>query len=307
MKKLLTLLTLLVVSLSLIACDNDENVLVVGMEAAYAPFNWATNTANEFTHPLHGTSLHVDGYDVQLARKMAEALGMELRIRSFSWTGLIPALETGQIDAIIAGMTATDTRREVIDFTNTYWTSDIVGLIRTDSIFANATTVAELDGARAVAQINTIYDTMYNQIPNGVRVSPLDDYAQLSAAILAGTADIVIGEYPVIALAAAANDNLTYITFTQGYGFVIERRNEAGEVISTATRADVAIGVRQSEPNTRDRRIRDTMNEVLATLSETDRYAIMNAAILRHTPSGLTPSPLITNFENIDLNRNYLV
>lgn len=277
MKKIVMVTMILIVALGLVACQNDrDDVFRVGLEAAYAPFNWTTTTESEFTHPIHGQpNMFADGYDVQIARMMAEEMGKTLEIHSITWLGLIPALITNQIDAIIAGMTATDARREQIDFTNTYWTSEVTILVRENTTFAEATSLEDLSGARVVSQAGTIYDTMYNQIPNATRLAPLNNYGQLALQLQTGNADVVIGEYPVIALAAAQSAGLTYVRFAEGNGF-------------TPHFAPVAIGVRQNDQDTRD-----SMNNVLARLSEADRYEIMDAAIARHTPVATTSTQLV--------------
>ena len=78
------------------------------MEADYPPFNWAETSSNDYNHPLHGQrNMFVAGYDVEMARLIAEELGMELQIKMIAWEALIPALQAGEIDLIIAGMTPT--------------------------------------------------------------------------------------------------------------------------------------------------------------------------------------------------------
>src|SRR5690554_309331 len=106
MKKVFSGFILLVLTIVLVACGNttSDNVLRVGMEVDYPPFNWAETTANEYNHPVHGQpGTFVAGYDVDMAKKIAKELDMELEIRMIEWNSLIPALQSGQIDLIIAG------------------------------------------------------------------------------------------------------------------------------------------------------------------------------------------------------------
>ena len=70
--------------------------------------------------------MYANGYDVQIAQYVANKLGMKLEIYSIEWDGLLPALESGTVDAIIAGMSPTAEREEQIDFTNVYYSSNLV-------------------------------------------------------------------------------------------------------------------------------------------------------------------------------------
>ena len=88
------------------------------------------------------------GYDVEIAKRVAEGLGKELVIVPTQWDGLVPALTSGSIDAIIAGMSPTEERRQVIDFTDPYYESRLVVVTRKNSEFANATSLADFAGAK---------------------------------------------------------------------------------------------------------------------------------------------------------------
>ncbi len=104
--------------------------LRVAMECAYAPFNWTdTGSASLGAVPISGEGkdgLYANGYDVQIAQYIANELGMKLEIYSYEWDGLIPALDSGAVDAIIAGMSPTAEREEQIDFTSVYYSSNLV-------------------------------------------------------------------------------------------------------------------------------------------------------------------------------------
>lgn len=91
--------------------------LRVGMECAYAPNNWQESEASDTNVPIENVpGAYAEGYDVQWARIIADYLGLELVIVKMDWDGLIPALNEGQIDAIVAGMMDTASRREAINF-----------------------------------------------------------------------------------------------------------------------------------------------------------------------------------------------
>jgi putative lysine transport system substrate-binding protein len=89
----------------------------IGMEAAYAPYNWQVSEASEYTIPIDNVQgAYADGYDVQIAKIVCKALGGEPVAVKQSFSGLIDSLNNGQIDLIIAGMSATPEREESVGF-----------------------------------------------------------------------------------------------------------------------------------------------------------------------------------------------
>lgn len=115
--------------------DGANGVLKVAMECAYRPFNW-TDTSADATYGSVAISgegkdgLYANGYDVQIARYVAAKLGMKLEIYQYAWDSLIPAVQSGSVDAIVAGMSPTEDRAKEVDFTDTYYTSDLVVVIK---------------------------------------------------------------------------------------------------------------------------------------------------------------------------------
>ena len=102
MKRMFALLIAAMMILSAAAAAADT--LRVGMECGYAPYNWQQTDANEFTAPIADGNGYADGYDVQIALRIAQALNMDLEVVKTDWDGLIPSLNAGNIDLIIAGM-----------------------------------------------------------------------------------------------------------------------------------------------------------------------------------------------------------
>ena len=120
--------------LSLYACSSkssEDKVLTVGMECAYAPYNWAQTTDANGAVPISGKdNLYASGYDVQVAKYIAAELGMALEVYSYEWDSLIAAVQSGAVDAIIAGMSPTAEREEQVDFTDCYYNSNLVVIIK---------------------------------------------------------------------------------------------------------------------------------------------------------------------------------
>lgn len=273
MKKIFVLFVLAVTSLGLTACQRTEAIdpdhvtrITVGLEAAYAPFNWTTTTAGEFTHPLFGQSgTYTDGYDVVIAQIIAEALGAELVIKQIDWDGLIPSLDSGNIDLIIAGMSPTPTRAESVLFTNEYFRSEQVMVVLNTGNFAHATSLADFAGARVVAQQGTLQDDLIDQIPSVNHLTPLSTYAFLLQEVVSQTADAFVAELPVAQAMVATNSNLHIVQFAEGQGFTV---TDEEVIVSIALRLiDVAL--------------RDRINEILAGITMSQRTAMMTAALNR--------------------------
>lgn len=96
--------------------QSNSNKLRVGMAVANAPYNWAQTTDANGAVKVVGKEEYAIGYGVEIAKRVAKAMGKELEIVKIEWDGLLPALLSGEIDTIIAGMSPTPSRKEVIDF-----------------------------------------------------------------------------------------------------------------------------------------------------------------------------------------------
>lgn len=273
MRKVFLLFTVLLSFGLLSACGSSEqfdltegNTLTVGLEAAYAPYNWMTQTQNEFTVPLSGQpGAYVDGYDVVVARRIAEELNLELVIKAIDWDGLIQALQANQIDLIIAGMSPTSERAKTVNFSNEYYRSEQVIVVQKASSLVNATSLNDLSGKRAVAQLGTLQNDLIDQIPNVTKLTALESYGAITQALRSGQADLFIAELPVAQSITAANSDLTYVAFTGENGFEV-----AEEDVTTA------VALRK-----RDTDLLEAINTVLVGISVETRNGWMTAALER--------------------------
>ena len=142
--------------------SGEKEKLYVGLECAYAPFNFTqTDNANGAV-PIYNSNKkqiagYANGYDVMIAAKIAQALNKELCIVKLEWEALIPAVKVGTIDMIIAGMSPTAERKKSIDFSDAYYNSQLVVVVRKDGAYANATSLADLKGAKITAQSGTFH------------------------------------------------------------------------------------------------------------------------------------------------------
>lgn len=170
----------------------DGTTLRVGMEAAYAPYNWQVSEASEYTIPIENVSgAYADGYDVQVAKMIAEALGMEPVAVKLDFAGLIDALNNGQIDIVCAGMSVDPDRAQSADFSDSYIDDDIVMITTQDSPYAGATTFADLSGASVMGQAATMYDTVIDQIPDINHMTPGETVPIVVESLASGTSDVI--------------------------------------------------------------------------------------------------------------------
>lgn len=170
----------------------DGKTLRVGMEAAYAPYNWQVSEESEYTIPIENVSgAYADGYDVQVAKIIAEGLGMEPVAVKLEFGSLIDALNSGQIDIVCAGMSVTPERADAAAFSDSYVDDDIVMICKNDSAFAGATTFAELAGASILGQAATMYDDVIEQIPDVNHMTPAETQPMVVENLMNGTCDII--------------------------------------------------------------------------------------------------------------------
>ena len=243
----------------------NEGVLVVGMECAYAPFNWTETTQTESNVAISNLSgAYAEGYDVQVAKILADELGLQLQIKALEWGALINNLNSGLIDCIIAGMSPTAERMETIDFTNKYYESTHVLLLKKTSEYASANSLSGFAGATVIGQTGTIYADLVSQAvaAGAVAGTNLSTVPHIVNAIVNDTADATILEEPVAMGICSQYPELTYVKLTQG-GFEVADEDKI-----------VSIGVRKGFTLTTQ------INEVLASkLTESTRATLMEQAI----------------------------
>ncbi len=203
----------------------DRQVLRVGMECAYAPFNW-TQSEQELSNgdkavPIYGTSDYAYGYDVMLAKKVADQMGMELEVHKVDWSSIVLGMNSGDYDAIIAGMGYTKERDQSVDFTDPYYIRNNVIIAKKDGPFANAKTLSDFKGASSTTQIGTIWEQYVPQIPDVEQLTYYETTSEVVMAVSTGTADCVVLDEPTAMSATMSNPDLTYIKLDESDGFTV--------------------------------------------------------------------------------------
>jgi len=232
----------------------------IGLEAGYPPFNWTQQDDANGAVKIADNAEYAGGYDVQMAKKIAEGLGKELVIVKMEWDGLVPALQSNKIDAIIAGMSPTEERKKTIDFTENYYTSDFVMVIKKGSKYEGAKSIQDFSGAKITSQLNTSNYTVIDQIKGVEKQTAMESFPAMRVALEAGKIDGYVAERPEGISASAANDKFTYVAFEEGFD-------------TDLSNTSIAVGLRKDDAN------REKINEILKGISEDDRQAIMEEAI----------------------------
>lgn len=240
--------------------EGEDNTFKVGLEAAYAPFNWTQGDDSNGAVKIDGNAEYAGGYDVEIAKRIAEDLGKELVIVKTEWDGLVPALTSGKIDAIIAGMSPTAERKETIDFSDHYYTSELVMVVKKGGKYEGATTLADFKGAKITAQLNTFHYSVIDQIEGVSKETAMESFPAMRVALESGMIDGYVSERPEAVSASAANENFAMVEFTDGF--------ETSEE-DTA----IAVGLEKGSNLT------EQINESLKAISEEERQEIMDTAI----------------------------
>ena len=273
MKKIIALTMALAMAALVFGCASapkattgvEDGVLTVAMECAYAPYNWTQADDSNGAVPIKDSNEFANGYDVMMAKKLADANGWKLEVVRLDWDSLIPAVQTGQIDAVIAGQSMTPERMEQVDFAGPYLYATIVCLTLKTSSFATAKGISDLSGGTCTSQLGTIwYDTCLPQI-TGAKIQPAAETAPaMLMALETGTVDFVCTDMPTAQGALAAYPDMVLLDFAgSGNDFAVSD-------------SDVNIGISVKKGNTT---LKDALNKVLSTMTADDFNATMAEAI----------------------------
>ncbi len=241
----------------------EDGVLTVAMECAYAPYNWTQPDNSNGAVPIKDSTDYAYGYDVIMAKLIAEELGVELEIVKMDWDSLVPAVQSGVVDCVIAGQSITAERLASVDFTEPYYYASIVAVTTSDSAFASAKSVADLAGATCTSQINTVwYDVCLPQIENANILPAQETAPQMLVALNSGACELIVTDMPTAMAACVAYPNLTMLELTDGDFEVSEE--------------EINIGISLRKGNTE---LCDSINGVLGTMTNDDYNSLMDSAI----------------------------
>lgn len=242
----------------------EDGVLTVAMECAYAPYNWAQPDDSNGAVPIKDSNLYANGYDVMMAKAICEANGWKLEVAQLDWDSLIPAVQAGTVDAVIAGQSMTAERMEAVDFAGPYLYATIVCLAKQDSTLANAKGISEMKGT-CTSQSGTIwYDSCLPQIKDAQIQPPAESAPAMLMALESGTVDFICTDMPTAQGALIAYPDFKLLDFA-GSGDDFQVSDE-----------DINIGVSLMKGNTA---LKEAIDAYLSTQTADDFNALMAEAI----------------------------
>ena len=291
MKKFVSIILSIVMALSLAACGSssesiataaptgdsgsvtgvEDGVFTVGMECAYAPYNWTlTDDSNGAVPIANVPGAYANGYDVMIAKKICEANGWELEIVSSAWDSLTPAVQSRTMDANIAGQSMTAERMAEVDMAGPYYYATIVCVTTKDSPYASAQSIQDLTGGKCTAQSGTIwYDSCLPQIAGAELLAPAETAPAMIMSLQTGTVDFICTDMPTAMGAVAKDDNLVILDFSGTDGdFQFATEQERAE--------NVNIGISVRKGNTA---LLEAIDSVLSQMTAEDFNALMDEAI----------------------------
>ena len=271
-KKFASVLLVLMLSMAFVFAGGSKeetttssNTLKVAMECGYAPYNWTQTTDANGAVRISGSTEYAYGYDVMMAKLIAEKLGKDLEIVKLDWDSLVPAVQSGTVDCVIAGQSITSDRLQMVDFTTPYYYASIVCLVNEGSKYESAQGISDLKDAVCTSQQNTVwYDVCLPQIENANILPAQESAPAMLVALSAGRVDLICTDMPTAQAALVAYPSFRLLDFTSSSdNFVVSQE-------------EINIGISVSKNNPE---LTAAINEVLATLTVEDFNAMMDEAI----------------------------
>ena len=231
-KRITAILTAGIMALGMVACGSgsgnnsksnkssksgvEDGVLSVAMECSYAPYNWAQPNDSNNSVPIKDSDQFANGYDIMMAQKICKANGWKLEVHQLDWDSLIPAVQSGTIDAVIAGQSMTKEREKQVDFAGPYLYADIVVLTTEKSKYASATGISGLAGGKCTSQLGTVW---YNSCLPQIKDAKIQEASESAPAMLmaleTGAVDYVVTDMPTAQGALQAYPNMKILDFTK--------------------------------------------------------------------------------------------
>ncbi|NMA07137.1 MAG: transporter substrate-binding domain-containing protein [Ruminococcaceae bacterium] len=241
----------------------DDNILRVGMECGYAPYNWSQSDDSNDAAPIADSKDFANGYDVMMAKYLADKMDMTVVVYKIDWDALPVALQSGKVDCVIAGQSITSDRLETVDFTTPYYYASIVTLIKQDSKYGSAESIQDFAGAKATSQLNTVWYDVLDQIPQVNMLPPMETVPNLLIALDSGKVDLIVVDLPTAMAALEVYPDFKMMSFGETGGYDVSEE-------------EINIGISVKKGNSE---LLNSLNEGLKTLTTDDFDSFMKKAI----------------------------
>lgn len=246
MKKLLVFMmaALMLVALAVTGCGGEEKkaaeapekVLRVATEPTFAPFEFQEEGSDKLS-----------GFDMDLIRAIGAKMGYKVEIANMGFDALIPALNTGNIDVAIAGMSITDERKQAVGMSDPYYTSGLIVMVQKDN--NDIKSIEDLKGKRIAAQIGTTGAAKAHSVEGAV-VTEFNTNTESAMELTNGGVDAVINDSPVI-----------------GY-YLAQGGSEVAKTVGDVMEAE-QYGIAVKKDNTK---LLEDINKALAELKKDGKY-----------------------------------
>ena len=243
-----------------------QKVLRVGSECDYPPNNWEEERQTDSNIPIaNKKGRYAEGYDIQIAKVVADSMGAKLEIYKLDWNDLIPALNEKKIDAIFSSMLDTDERKKILDFSEVYEDrlAEYNVVVNRAGEFSKAEKKTDFNGAKFIGQHGTNSDSAINQLPGVEHLQPVDSINEMLEKLKNKEIDGIILDVEIFNMYQQSYPNMMMIRFPKGEGFNFGYTG-------------VCAGVRKN-----DTKLLNDINSALKRLSKRERQRIMDRSIAR--------------------------
>ncbi len=269
----------------------SDGVLTVATDCEYAPYAFGVTSENASSSAVQSenSSGYCDGYDIMIAREIADYLGVDLEVKVISFDGLVPALNSGQIDAITAGMSATPERKESMNFSDNYYDNDLVMsiVLNKNSNYASASSINDFTDAKLSSQLGTFHGDVLASLPGVDIQMPMESPDSLIQATKNGVIDGYITEHEVAVSQAKSSDQLIYV--------------DLNDLQLDPGFSGVAIGIKKGSDE-----FTNQINQALATISNADRQKMMDEATAKNDGTFEDKQSFLLNSANLFWNNKEL-
>ncbi len=189
-------LAILVVAL-VFGCQKNEKVskVYVGTNAEFAPFEYREGK-------------NIVGFDIDLIKEIARISGFEIEFVNMQFDGLLPALESGKIDLIISGMTATEDRKKFVDFSSPYYSTKQAILVYQDE--QKIQSFDDLVGRKVGVVLGFTGDILVSKIPN-IQSQKFNAASEVILALKSKKIEAVVMDYETAKNYAKQNSELKLV------------------------------------------------------------------------------------------------
>ncbi|MBB3230634.1 transporter substrate-binding domain-containing protein [Halomonas stenophila] len=185
----------LTLGLSAMAQAQDTTLDVV-TDPSFVPFEMMDQETGEMV-----------GFDMDIIAEVAERAGFDYNLRTMDFNGIIPAVQTGNVDIAIAGITITDERAEIVDYSDPYYDSGLRILVNAGDDSVDS--IEDLEGKKIGTKIgSTSYDYLEENLGESADITPYPGSSDMYMALLGGSVDAVFYDAP----------NVGYFSQTRGEG-----------------------------------------------------------------------------------------